>query len=146
MDWKTLYTKENTPSLEQFMEYIENPLWIEFHDWIQSVYEVAPRMEYSRCSMQPGWNIKYKKGGKSLCTLYPMEGYFITLVVIGNKELTEAEFLMPSCSTYVQEIFRDTETGNGQKWMMIEVRDKAVMEDVFKLINLRKPLPRKVSS
>ncbi|WP_423245054.1 DUF3788 family protein [Heliorestis acidaminivorans] len=26
-------------------------------------------MTYSKCSAQPGWNVKYKKSGKSLCTL-----------------------------------------------------------------------------
>ncbi len=95
----------------------------------------------SRCSMQAGWNIKYKKGGKSLCTLYPMQGYFIALVVVGSHELTEAEFLMPQCSDYVQTVFKNTKTGNGQKWLMLDVRDREIMDDVFSLINLRKRIP-----
>lgn len=88
--------------------------------------------------MQAGWNVKYKKSGKSLCTLYPMEGYFIALVVVGSHELTEAELLMPLCSDYVQTVFKNTKIGNGQKWLMLEVRDREIMEDVFSLINLRK--------
>jgi len=91
--------------------------------------------------MQAGWNIKYKKSGKSLCTLYPMEGYFIALVVVGGRELTEAELLMPLCSDYVQTVFKNTKTGNGQKWLMLEVRDSQIMENVFRLINLRKRIP-----
>ena len=98
-------------------------------------------MEHSRCSMQAGWNIKYKKDGKSLCTLYPMQGYFIALVVVGSRELTEAEFLMPQCSDYVQTVFKNTKIGNGQKWLMLDVRDRGIMDDVFSLINLRKHIP-----
>ena len=41
-------------------------------------------------------------------------------------------------SDYVQKVFRDAKTGNGQKWLMLEVRDKEIMNNVFELINLRK--------
>lgn len=141
MDWNALYSNEQPPSPEQITEYINNPLWTEFNNQIQSTYQIESCMEHSRCSMQAGWNIKYKKGGKSLCTLYPMRGYFIALVVVGSHELTEAEFLMRQCSDYVQTVFKKTKTGNGQKWLMLEVRDRGIMDDVFSLINLRKRMP-----
>ena len=141
MDWNLLYSNVTPPTWEQVTEYIGSPLWAEFNERIQSAYQIKPCMEYSRCSMQAGWNIKYKKGGKSLCTLYPMQGYFIALVVVGSHELTEAEFLMPQCSDYVQTVFKNTKTGNGQKWLMLEVRDRGIMDDVFRLINLRKRIP-----
>ena len=61
--------------------------------------------------------------------------------VVGSHELTEAEFLMPQCSDYVQTVFKNTKTGNGQKWLMLDVRDREIMDDVFRLINLRKRIP-----
>lgn len=139
MDWNLLYSEKEPPSWAQIAEYINDPLWTVFNQRIQSAYHCDPRLEYSRCSMQAGWNIKYKKSGRSLCTLYPMQGYFIALVVIGSRELTEAELLMPLCSDYVQTVFKNTKTGNGQKWLMLEVREESIMRDVFTLINLRKP-------
>ena len=141
MDWNLLYSNVTPPTWEQITEYIGSPLWADFNERIQSAYQIKPCMEHSRCSMQAGWNIKYKKGGKSLCTLYPMQGYFIVLVVVGSRELTEAEFLMPQCSDYVQTVFKNTKTGNGQKWLMLDVRDREIMDDVFSLINLRKRIP-----
>ena len=141
MDWNLLYSNVTPPTWEQITEYIGSPLWADFNERIQSAYQVKPCMEHSRCSMQAGWNIKYKKGGKSLCTLYPMQGYFIALVVVGSRELTEAEFLMPQCSDYVQTVFKNTKIGNGQKWLMLDVRDRGIMDDVFSLINLRKHIP-----
>lgn len=64
-------------------------------------------MDYSTCSFQPGWNVKYKKGGKSLCTLYPMDGYFIALVVVGPKEEEEVKICMDAglFTTYVKELY-----------------------------------------
>nr|WP_288976163.1 DUF3788 domain-containing protein [uncultured Blautia sp.] len=137
MEWSILYTNGNQPSLEMVAAYINNPLWAEFHSHIQSKYKIEPRMEYSRCSMQAGWNMKYKKSGKSFCTLYPMQGYFIALVVIGRKEMTEAELLIPLYSDYVQTVFKNTKVGNGQKWLMIEVRDREILQNVFSLLQLR---------
>lgn len=70
--------------------------------------------------MQVGWNIKYKKSGKSLCTLYPMKVYSIALVVVGSHELEKAKLPMPLCSDYVQTLFNSTKSGNGQKWLEIK--------------------------
>lgn len=72
MDWNALYSNEQPPSLEQVTEYINNPLWIDFNDRIQSAYRTRPCMEHSRCYMQAGWNIKYKKGGKFYLAMYEL--------------------------------------------------------------------------
>lgn len=141
MEWNMLYSNAAPPTWEQVAEYIGNPLWTDFNERIQSAFRVKPCMEYSRCSMQAGWNVKYRKGGKALCTLYPMEGYFIALVVVGPREMAEAELLVPLCSDYVQTVFQNTRTMNGQKWLMLDVRNQETMEDVFRLIHLRKRVP-----
>ncbi|ENY8421311.1 DUF3788 family protein [Clostridioides difficile] len=31
---------------------------------------------FSSCSWEFGWNIKFKKPRKNLCTVYPKENYF----------------------------------------------------------------------
>ena len=42
MDWNVLYSNEKSPSLEQVTEYINNPLWIDFNNRIQSAYRIEP--------------------------------------------------------------------------------------------------------
>ncbi len=136
-EWYEVYSKETPPTYEQVEEYVGSPLWGRLNDYLQRAYEVNPNMGYSGCSMQAGWNVKYKKGGKSLCTLYPMEGYYIALVVVGDKEMQEAEAFIPSCSDYVRQKFADTPTGQGQKWLMIDVKEEATLSDVASLVALR---------
>ena len=138
MEWNLMYSIGKKPTWNQINEFINNTLWTDLNSRIQMNYQIEPIIEYSRCSMQSGWNIKYKKSGKSLCTLYPMSGYFIVLIVIGNREMQEAEFLIPQCSSYVQDMFKNTKTGQGQKWLMLDVRDQETIDDVFALISLRK--------
>lgn len=135
--WYERYNGDNQPTLEDIKAYVNNDLWDKLCHYLEIQYKVSPKMEYSKCSAQPGWNIKYKKGGKSLCTLYPMENYFIALVVIGNKEQEEAEIIIPSCCNHIQELYNRTAFSCGGRWLMIEVKNENVLEDLKKLIGLR---------
>ena len=137
MSWFQRYPKSQQPTLEQISEYIESPLWGELCAWAEKSYQIEPKVEHSTCSGAPGWNVKYKKGGRALCTLYPDEGQFTALITVGAKEAPEAELLLPTCSDYIRELFARTQTMNGARWLMIRVTDAQVLEDVKKLIRLR---------
>lgn len=143
MDWSVLYGPDQEPTEEMMRDFIGNPLWDTFHARIQEAYQVKPVSSYSKCSGQPGWNVKYQKSGKSLCTLYPMEGYFIALVVIGAKEEPEAELFMPHATQYVRELYEKTPFLCGGRWLMLHVTDEAILEDTLRLIALRRPVAKK---
>lgn len=113
------------------------------NDFLRKNYEVEPSYSYSTCSGQPGWNVKYQKAGRSLCTLYPMSGYFIALVVIGVKEQVEAEFLLSTCSKYIQELYQASHFSAGGKWLMINVVDDKILNDVKQLIQTRRKIKKK---
>ena len=137
MDWITRFGPENQPSYEDIDNFINSELWREINTALQTSYKISPLMSYSKCSAQPGWNVKYKKGGKSLCTLYPMDGYFIALVTIGNKETNEVEQTLSMYSEYTRELYKRTAFSCGGRWLMINVTDKAVLDDVINLVNIR---------
>ncbi|MHB8077448.1 DUF3788 domain-containing protein [Desulfosporosinus fructosivorans] len=137
MDWNNMYDGNNQPSYDDFGSYIENSLWGELNSYLQQTYAAKPQMAYSNCSMQRGWNVKYKKGGKSLCKLYPMQGYFIALVVIGAKEAAAADLLIRLCSSYTQNLYEQTNSSNDSKWLMVEIRSVEILQDVKNLIHLR---------
>lgn len=136
MEWHEEFTANNQPDDKQIAAFIHNPLWDSINRTLQQNYIVKPQYSFSRCS-QPGWNIKYRKGGKSLCTLYPMNGYFIALVVVGAKEMLEAELRLPTLSEYVRSVFNKTKTGQGAKWLMLEIRNNETVLDALELIALR---------
>ena len=102
--WSEQYNSDHIPTDKNISEYINNNLWQELNTYLQEVYNVIPKTVYSGCSMKDGpwkgWNVKYKKSGKSLCTIYPKQGWFITLVPIGLSELNEAELIIPLCTDY----------------------------------------------
>ncbi|WP_291651755.1 DUF3788 domain-containing protein [Clostridium sp.] len=126
------------PTLEEISEYIRNPVFDRFCLDIKKKYNIDSKIEFSKCGWEPGWNIKFKKLGKSLCTIYPREMYFTVLIVIGRREKDQVESLLPNCSIELQGIYRQTKEGNGQKWLMIDLEDMDTMyDDVFHLIDIR---------
>ncbi len=137
MEWEKLYDENSPPSFEDVEAFIGSALWQRINAYLQDTYHVQPKLTYSRCSMQRGWNIKYQKSGRALCTLYPMEGFFIALVVIGEKEVQEAELLLPACCEYTQSLYRNTASAMGQRWLMLSVTEPVVLDDVKSLIRLR---------
>lgn len=125
------------PTPAQCAAYAGSPLWGALCRYLEGAYDTGPVMEYSRCD-PGGWNVKYRKAGRGLCTLYPMGGTFIALVVIGPREQAGAELVLPLCTPEVQRLYRETREGMGQRWLMIEVTAPEVLEDVKRLIALRR--------
>ena len=87
---------------------------MKFCSEIKKKYRCNEKIEFSRCSLERGWNVKFKKSGKSLCTIYPREGYFTVLVVIGSKVKEAVENILCDCAPELRELYEKTRWGNGQ--------------------------------
>lgn len=132
-------TDHTIPANEEAMEgYINNPLWGIFCEFIKEKYNCGPVFEFSKCGMEYGWNAKFKKSGKSLCTVYPREGFFTVMIVIGRREKERFEQELSSYCMEIQRIYEETKEGNGQKWLMIDLEDEdEKYENVKKMLGIR---------
>ncbi|MCL2722053.1 MAG: DUF3788 domain-containing protein [Treponema sp.] len=141
MLWNELFDDRHEPLDTQIREFVNTPLWDDLTNYLQQTYKVIPKLFYSCCSMEKGfwkgWNIKYKKAGKSLCTLYPKQGYFIALIAVSVKEFDKADVIIPLCNKYTQELYQQTKLGTTGKSLAMEVTNKKILHDVKNLIALR---------
>lgn len=127
------------PNMVEIGALINNPLFTQLCHHLEKEYKALCKIEYSKDVWLRGWNIKFKKAGKSLCTVYPKEQCFTVLVVVGNKEKEQVENLLPQMSGEIQDIYGNTKEGNGQRWLMIDLETSgAVYSDVLKLIRIRR--------
>ncbi len=127
-----------TPTPEELGRYINNPLWEDFCAHMEKTYGVRPRFEFSKCGMEYGWNAKFKKGGRALCTVCPREGWFTAMVVVGRREKPAFEEAIPSFCPEIRQLYQDTAEGNGQKWLMIDLEDRdGRYEDAKRIVGLR---------
>lgn len=137
MNWNESYPKEIQPELADIERCIGSPLWRELCLHLADTYNILPKIEHSVCSGAPGWNVKYKKAGRALCTLYPNDGFFTALVCIGGREQMQAEALLPDCCDYVQALYKNTKPFNGSRWLMVDITDERILEDTKALISTR---------
>ena len=137
MEWDNMFLQDNKPTLEQISKCVNNPTWDKLNSILIESYSVSPQLEYSNCSMQRGWNIKYRKKGRNLCTTYPQVGCFKVLVVISERNKIEADFLIETCCDTIKQLYQKAEFLNGGKWLMIEVDNVPALEDTIRLIKLK---------
>lgn len=141
MQWNQLFDSNTIPAREDIRTYISEtkPIWDQLVLFVEETAKAKRQLDFSKCSAQPGWNVKYKKSSKSLCTLYPMPNYFIALVVVGPKEEAEVEMCMTSgeFSAYVKKLYQKTSSSAMGRWLMIEVTNEEILNDVITLIKIR---------
>lgn len=134
-----LQNKNTCPTLEEIGQYVNNPIFMEFCSEIKETYKCGEKIEFSSCSWEHGWNIKFKKSGKTLCTIYPREHYMTVMIVVGRKEKEFVEAILPECTAELQQTYHQTKEGNGQKWLMIDVEDQGrLYHDILRFIEIRR--------
>ncbi|AOY76109.1 DUF3788 domain-containing protein [Clostridium formicaceticum] len=130
----------HTPTYDEISAYMNKSarlLWQDMNSFIQLNYKSSPRISYSKCSGKPGWNIKYKKLGKSLCTLYPEKEGFVALVVITLELLPVIEAMTKEFEPDVLGVIKAAKPFNGTLWLMIQVDKASILEDVKRLLFLK---------
>lgn len=134
-----LHDKTYCPSLDEIGKCIQNPVFEQFCSEIMEKYKCNEKIEFSSCTWEMGWNIKFKKAGKTLCTIYPRETYFTVMVVVGKNEKETVESILSELTTGLQDIYNQTKEGNGQRWLMIDLEDKDdLYDDIMRLIEIRR--------
>jgi hypothetical protein len=92
-----MFDKNVPPTEPELKDFVGVELFTELHNHVCDRYKVKPKVVYSSCAMDNniwrGWNIKYQKSGKSLCTIYPQQGYFLVLVPGRSFEVRTGETL-----------------------------------------------------
>lgn len=135
--WASEYTNDEKPTLAQIQAFVGGSLWADLTAYLEQTHGGQPFVEYSMCSGQPGWNVKYKKSGKSLATLYPMDGYFIALVTVGPRQYDSADLLLPGLSPYIQQLYQRSKGTAYGKWMMVEVTSPTTLADIQRLVDMK---------
>lgn len=46
--------------------------------------------------------------------------------------------ILPVFTEYTQKIYRETKVGMGQRWLMLDVTNESIMEDVKRCIAIRR--------
>lgn len=130
----------NTPTYDDiimFMSEKGQTLWKDINSFIQDKYSVSPKLTYSRCSEKPGWNIKYQKSNKSICTLYPEKDCFTALVVITLNLVPIISAMSLEFNQEIIDLVSSVKPFNGTLWLMIRADRTEMVDNIKKLLELK---------
>lgn len=141
--WSQLFPMDQQPSMEELDRYADNPLWPELRQYLKDAYGAEPRMDYSRCGLEPGWNVKFKKGSKALITVYLRPGYVTAMVSIAPKDEAAAEGILLTCTEATRTLYQNTASSKMGRWLMLDLTSPELLEDIKALLTLRaRPINR----
>ena len=141
--------KTNQPSFDDMSEWIGQPLstgWSMLRRFLEETYHINPI--FNDGGKRYGWNLQYRISKRPLCEMYPEQGSFTTLVILGKAEMETAMERIATYGTLVQKALVETPRYHDGCWMYIRLSDPntahQIVLDIFELILIkRKPSKEK---
>lgn len=86
---------------------------------------------------------KYRRGGKTLCTLYAKEGSAVLLITLGKAEREKFEAQRGAFSRPLQRLYDETATYHDGKWLWIPLDERFCESDAERLLRIKRRPNRK---
>ena len=87
--------------------------------------------------------IKFRRGGKTILTIYIREDRYDFLVIFGKAEREKFDEQRDEFPQIIRDIYDNSKTYHDGKWMLIPVADLTMLESVKRLVIIKKKPNRK---
>lgn len=132
---ETINLEHKTPILEESKE-----AWEKIITGIRSNYIMDEQWYEGKRESPYRDELKFRRGGKTLITLYIREGFFRAVVILGKNERMKFEGKQTEFSDATRKIYDETNTLHDGKWLTFDVYDIGLIDDIIKLLHIkRKP-------
>lgn len=84
------------------------------------------------------YEYKYRRGGKTLCALYAREGTLGWMIILGKAEREKFEASRSEFSPILQEHYDAATTYHDGKWLLLELNDLSLLDDIQKLLVIKR--------
>ncbi|MDH6364668.1 hypothetical protein M2139_001655 [Enterococcus sp. PF1-24] len=136
MKWNELFPKQTEPTLTQVSEFIDSKYYLMLVELLTEQMQGKPTIQYIGCSL-PGWNIKFKKSGKSLLTIYPQNGYFKVLIIASQKMAERNQQALQRCNKDFKVTYEENDYFNGAKWIFFDIKEETHLRDLREFLYIR---------
>ena len=140
-DFSRMTDKAHKPTEEEMIGFIgvsAKGAWFEIKRFLEERYDSVPETVFY--GARYGWNIRYRKSSKTLCSLFPEKGGFTVLIVLGKKESEKALLMRKELSAKINRLVENTEQLHDGRWIWIRLGKSEDTKDVMKLLQIkRKP-------
>ena len=130
--------KEHKPSPQEIAVLLgtKQPLWEELTHFFMESYQLPGELTFG--GKNYGWNVWYRKSGKSLASLYPQKNRLVVQIVLGRAQVAQALGL--PLGKQVGRSLRETPQLHDGRWLFLKVTTKRDVKDIEQLVQVkRKP-------
>jgi len=140
-DFRRMTDKAHKPTEEEIVSFIgerAKEAWLEIRQFLEDHYDIQPETIFY--GTKYGWTIRYRKSGKTLCSLFPEKGEFTVLIILGKKESEKVLAIQDELSSKINKLLRDTEQLHDGRWLWIKLQTASDTDGTKKLLQIkRKP-------
>lgn len=128
--------KDHQPTTQEVFRALgsKQPLWERLTQFISDHYQMPGVLSFG--GKKYGWNVWYRKSGKTLVSLYPQQEYFVAQIVLGRDQAAQA--LKLEFGENVRQVIEDAPQLHDGRWLFIKVRSEKDVEDVEQLLQIKK--------
>ena len=130
---------EKVPSEEELKQLMGEQLykaWYVINNFVKDHYDMD-------ILWNPGgktglYELKYRKSGKTFCTLYPREKGLCVLIIFGMLEREKFDNSRGDFSGDICSFYDNTHQYHDGKWLFIDVTNATVVEDIKRMLLIKK--------
>ncbi len=89
------------------------------------------------------YEYKFRKGGKTLCAFYFKGNTLGFMIIFGKDERIKVEEIRDELSSNVLETYDNAETFHDGKWVMFNLTNNSIIDDLKKLLFIKRNPNRK---
>lgn len=130
---------EIVPDEEQIAEILGKTAlkrWNDIREFLRTNYDFPPELSFY--GKKYGWSFRYRRKGKTLCTLFPEEKSFTVLVTLGRQEIEKVGKTLAEFNEDTRGLFQNAHQYHDGKWLFKRIRNLSDLKDVKTLITIKK--------
>jgi hypothetical protein len=140
IEYQRMMDGTHTPIEKEIADFIGEPAKeasVKLRRFLKENYDIVPEMIFDK---KHGWDVRYRKSGKTSITLTPEKGAVRILVVLGREESEKALSMRNELRPRMLKLIEDTKQLHDGRWLWIRLFQTGDVEDIEKLLPLkRKP-------
>jgi len=113
---------------------------VKLRRFLKENYYIEPEMIFDK---KYGWDVRYRKSGKTLITLTPEKGAVRVLLILGREESKKALSMRHELSPKMYDLIETTKQLHDGRWLWIRLFETKDAEDIEKLLPVKRK-PKKV--
>ncbi len=138
--------KTRKPDSKEIISFIGDqigPKWFEMKDFLKTHYDFKPETVFY--GNKYGWTVRYRKSGRTLCSLFPEKGAFTILITLGKKESELVLSMKLELSSQLFNLIQESKQLRDGRWLWIRILKTNDITDIKKILAVKRKPKKQVN-